>query len=133
MKHKRLWYLLNDIPNKTENGIPVSTKTKDQDTNDFCALLMESIHKENIFLIEDCTTPKEMWEALRSLHQQMTAGSQFYLLRSLMAMSVSSKDGISAHIIEIGSVGAQLRKLCQNGMVSIEEIQTASLITSLPE
>lgn len=50
-----------------------------------------------------------------------------------MFMSVSNDDEISAHIIEIGAVGARLKKLCQNGMILVEDIQTASLIASLPE
>lgn len=133
MRHKRLWYLLDPEPVKTENGIPVSTEVKERDADAFCALLMESIHEDNIFLIEDCTTPKEMWTALQGRHRQMTSGSRFYLLRTLMSMSVADDEDISAHIIEIGSVGAKLRKLCKNGSISIEDIQTASLIASLPE
>lgn len=94
---------------------------------------MESIHKDNIFLIEDCSSLKEMWEALRDRHRQMTSGSRFYLLRSLMAMSVTDDNDISSHIIKIGSLGSRLCKLCKNGMISIKDVQTASLIASLPE
>lgn len=50
-----------------------------------------------------------------------------------MAMSVTNDDNISSHIIKIGTVGARLRKLCRNGMISIKDIQTASLISSLPK
>lgn len=50
-----------------------------------------------------------------------------------MSMSVIEEKAVSAHIIEIGSVAAKLRKLCKNGSISIKDIQTASLIASLPE
>lgn len=65
MCHKRLCYLLNPIPVQNENGIPVSAEVKERDAEAFCALLMESIHEDDIFLIKDCTTPKEMWLALQ--------------------------------------------------------------------
>lgn len=133
MRHKQLWYLLDETPVKLEGGLPVSREIQERDADAFCAMLMESIHEENIFLIEDCTSPKEMWEALRDRHRQMTSGSRFYLLRSLMAMSVTDDDDISSHILEIGALGSRLRKLCKNGLISIEDIQTASLIASLPE
>lgn len=133
MRHKRLWYLLEETPVKLEGGIPVSKEIQERDADSFCTLLMESIHEDNIFLIEGCSTPKEMWEALRDRHRQMTSGSRFYLLRSLMAMSVTDDDDISSHIIEIETLGSQLLKLCKNGLIAIEDIQTASLIASLPE
>lgn len=133
MKHKHLWYLLDDVPIKLENGLPVSREIQERDSDSFCALLMESIHPENIFLIEECLTPKEMWTSLKNRHQQMTAGSRFLLLRTLMSMSVTNEDDISSHIIEIGSLGTRLRKLCVNGMISIKDVQTASLIASLPD
>lgn len=94
---------------------------------------MESVHQDNIFLIKDFSTPKEMWEALRDCLCQMTSVSQFFLLCSLMAMSVSEDNNISSHIIKIGAVGSWLCKLCKNGMILIEDVQTASLIASLPE
>lgn len=50
-----------------------------------------------------------------------------------MSMSVTNDDDVSSHIIEIGSIGARLRKLCKNRLISVEDIQTASLIVSLPE
>lgn len=133
MRHKCLWYLLDETPVKLGGGLPVSREIQERDADAFCAILMESIHEENIFLIEDCATPKEMWDALRDCHRQMTSGSQFYPLWSLMAMSVTDDDNISSHIIKIGTLGSPLRKLCKNGMISIEDVQTASLIASPPE
>lgn len=50
-----------------------------------------------------------------------------------MAMSVTDDDDISSHIIEIGTLGSRLRKLCKNGMISIEDVRTASLTASLPK
>lgn len=63
----------------------------------------------------------------------MTSGSHFYLLRTLISMSVIDDEEVSAHIIEISLVGAKLRKLCKNGSISIEDVKTASIIASLPE
>lgn len=60
MRHKRLWYLLEENPVKLEGGLPVSKEVQERDADSFCALLMESIHEDDIFLIEDCSTPKEM-------------------------------------------------------------------------
>lgn len=48
-------------------------------------------------------------------------------------MSVSDDEDISSHIIDIGTVGAQLQKLCRNGIFSINNIKTASLVASLPK
>lgn len=48
-------------------------------------------------------------------------------------MSVSENDKILSPIIEIGTIGARLRRLCKNGMILIDDIETASLIASLPE
>lgn len=50
-----------------------------------------------------------------------------------MAMSVTDNNDVSSHIIEIGTLGSRLRKLCKNGTIAIEDIQTVSLIASLPE
>lgn len=65
MRHKRLWYLLDTDSVKFGNGDPVSREVQEQEADVFCAILMESIHEDHILLIEDCSTPKEMWEALR--------------------------------------------------------------------
>lgn len=48
-------------------------------------------------------------------------------------MSVTNDDDISSHIIKIRTLGSRLRKLFKNGLIAIEDIQTASLIASLPE
>lgn len=74
-----------------------------------------------------------MWDALRDQNRQMTSGSRLFLLHSLMAMSVSDDHNISSHIIEIGTLGSRLCKLCKNGMISVRDIQTVSLLASLLE
>lgn len=63
----------------------------------------------------------------------MTAGSRFYLLQTLMSMSVTDDDDLSSQIIEIALIGTGLWKLCKNGVISVEDIQTASLIASIPD
>lgn len=80
MSHRKLLYLLDDNPVKLENNLPVLTAVQLQDANTFCAILMESIHEDNIFVIEDCTHPREMWNALKARHQQISAGSRFFHL-----------------------------------------------------
>lgn len=54
-------------------------------------------------------------------------------LKVLSSLYISDDYDISSHIIEIGSVGAQLKRICNNSRISIEDIQTASLILSLAE
>lgn len=50
-----------------------------------------------------------------------------------MAMSVTDDEDILSHIIRLERWDLDYENFAKNGMISIEDIQTASLIASLPE
>lgn len=133
LKAKKLRYLLDDIPSKKEDGIEVSTVVKAHDADLFNDLLISSIHHENIELLSHTTIPKEMWESLRSTHQRSTAGTRFYYIRQMMTCQLADEsEAITEHLIEMSRVAGRLRKLCPRGMISIDDLEIASMTASLP-
>lgn len=132
-KQKKLWYLLDDIPAKLENGVPVFSVTVAEDSDSFCALIISSIHEDNIEIIQETDTSKGMWAALLNAHHHTSAGSCFFYLRPLMSVSGNEEDDIPSLILDIKSLGSRLSKICRDRKISIEDIQVASLTSSLPE
>lgn len=132
-KSKKLWYLLDETPVKLENGLPVSAAAMAEDSDTFCALVIATVHEDNIEIMQGNKTPKTMWTALKNTHHHTSAGSRFFYLRSLMTVSAEEEDDIPALILEIKSLGTKLTKLCKDGKITIEDIQVASLTTLLPE
>lgn len=133
LKQKKLWYLLNDDPIKTENGLRVSAGVVAHDNITFCSQIIEIIHPDNIDALDGASNPKDMWHRLKSAHLHESSGSRYFLLRSLMAKEADSSDNIPSLILEIQSLGVKLKKLCKIGMISVEDIQVASLTSALPD
>lgn len=133
LRAKKLCYLLDPIPSKREGGIEVSTQIKADDADLFNDVLIKSIHPDNIDMISHTTTPKDMWEALKSTHQRSTAGTRFFYIRELMGSRVEDEsDAIIQHLISVSKTAGRLRKLCVDGMISIDDLEIASLTASLP-
>lgn len=132
LKSKRLFYLINNTV-KLENGLPVSAEIRVNDENTCGALIIDSVHEDNIDLLVECTSAYEMWTALSGAHHHISAGSRYYLLRSIMNLKASDDDDIVDHLMNINRLGSRLRKLCKDGKISIEDIEVASLTSSLPQ
>ena len=66
-KYRALWYLLEGTE-KRENGLTISTERCQQDVNELCAIILASIHEDNIGLIVKYTEPSEIWAELKRSH-----------------------------------------------------------------
>lgn len=80
LKSKNLYYLIENTV-KMENGLPAPASTRANDENLCGALLIKSVHEENIDLLVECTTAAAMWNALSNAHHHVSAGSRYSLLR----------------------------------------------------
>lgn len=60
-------------------------------------------------------------------------GSKFYHLRLLMNMNYTDDDDIGQHLMTISKTAACLIKICSDGMLSVNDIENAAVISSLPE
>lgn len=131
LKVKNLWYLVEGTI-KMEDGLPVAATTVASDENPFGALLIDSIHEDNIDLLVEAKTAKSMWNSLETAHHHTSAGTRYHLLRSLMALQVSDDDDIIDHLLNISKLGTRLRKMCRDGKISVDDIKVAALTSSLP-
>lgn len=131
LKSKRLYYLIDNTI-KMENGLPVSAETQLNDENLCGALIIESVHEDNVDLLVECGNVAKMWKALSGAHHHVSAGSRYSILRLIMNLKVSDEDNIIDHLMNINRLGTRLRKLCKDGKISIEDIEVASLTSSLP-
>lgn len=132
LTYQKLWYLLEGGV-KLENGIPVSTDRRQEDLNELCAILLSSIHKDNISLIVQYTDPSKIWEALKHSHMNTSSGTKFYHLRVLMNTSYVKGKDMNQHLMLISKTPTCLRKLCKNGLFSVDEFENAAVISSMPE
>lgn len=132
LTYRKLWYLL-DGGVKLENGIPIATDRRQEDVNELCAILMSSIHEDNISLIVQYTDPSKIWEALKHSHMNTSSGTKFYHLRVLMNTSYVDGEDMNQHLMLISKTATCLRKLCKNGLLSVDDIENAAVISSLPE
>lgn len=130
--YKELWYLLKDTEKK-ENGIEISEERRQKDVNALCAILLSSIHEDNISLIVMHTDPAKIWAELKHTHMNTSSGSKFYYLRLLMNTSYTNGEDIGTHLTTISKMATCLRKLCKKGMLSVDDIKNASVISSLPD
>lgn len=131
LKSKRLYYLIDNTV-KMENGLPVSAETRVNDENLCGAIIIKSVHEDNVDLLVECGSVSEMWKALSGAHHHVSAGSRYSILRSIMNLKVSDDDDIIDHLMNVNRLGTRLRKLCKDGKISIEDIEVASLTSSLP-
>lgn len=76
---KNLWYLVEGTI-KTEDGLPVAATVVAADENRFGALLIDSIHEDNIDLLVEATNSKSMWHRLETAHHHTSAGTRYHLL-----------------------------------------------------
>lgn len=133
LKEKKLWYLLDAIPSKIEDGVEVSHQKTAEGADPFNDLLVGSIHHKNIELIGHTTIPSEMWESLWLTNQGSTSGTRFYYIRQLItAHVVNEPEVITGHLIKMSRIAVQLRKLCPNGTISIDDLGIESMTASLP-
>lgn len=108
------------------------TQTKADNADAFSALLIDSIENDNIELVSHTTVPKEMLSALQST-QRATSGTCYYYIRQLMTTCVEDDfDAILEHLSKISKVEGCLRKLCEDGKLSIDDLEVASLTALLP-
>lgn len=132
LKSKNLYYLIKTTV-KLENGLPVLVNTRANNENLCGALFIDSVHKDNIDLVVECNSSSEMWTSLSNAHHHVSAGSRYSLLRSIMNLKVSDEDDIIDHLMNVNRLGTRLRKLCKDGKITIEDIEVASLTSSLPQ
>lgn len=133
LKSRKLYYLLADTPTKKENGLETSTASKLDNLDLFGALLVDVIHIDNIDLINHTTVPYAMWKSLESSHLWATSGTKFYYIRQMMVTRVEDDfDAITNHLLKVQKVGGRLQKLCKDGKISVDDLEIASLTTSLP-
>lgn len=123
---KKLWYLIED------DGSKIEETQRANDKNTLISFLLQNIHEEKIGTIMGISEPKLMWEELQSSHLLNSSGSRYYHLRKLMNLPVASDDGIKEHLMQINSIGTSLHKLSNNGMIAVEDIKVAALLSLLP-
>lgn len=109
--YKELWYIIGGTVKK-ENGVPISTEQKQKDINALCAILLSSIHEDNISLIVKHTDPTKIWLELKNTHMNTSSARKFYYLRLLMNTSYTDRDDIGTHLTTISKTSTCLRKLC---------------------
>lgn len=131
LKVKNLWYLVEGTV-KTEDGLPVSASIVAADENLFGALLIDSVHEDNIDLLVEAPNSKSMWRCLEAAHHHTSAGTQYHLLRSLMGLRIGEEDDIIDHLLNISKLGTRLRKMCKDSKISVDDIEVAALTSSLP-
>lgn len=74
LKVQNLWYLVEGSV-KMEDGLPASTTVVAGDENIFGALLIDSVHNDNIDLIVEATTARTLWRNLEAAHHHTSAGT----------------------------------------------------------
>lgn len=79
LKVKNLWYLVEGTV-KIEDGLPVAASVVAADENLFGALLIDSIHEDNIELLVESTNANSMWRKLEGAHHHTSAGTRYHLL-----------------------------------------------------
>lgn len=131
LKARKLWYLIEGTI-KRENGIPFGEENRLSDSDSLISCILENVHEENINLIMNITSPREIWNELQSSHLLNSSGTRYCYLRSLMCLSVPDEDRVKDHLLLIDNIGSSLRMICIDGKISIKDIKIAALTSSLP-
>lgn len=131
LKARKLWYLIEGTTKK-ENGIPIGEETRLSDSDSLISCILENVHEENINLIMNINSPREMWNELQSSHLLNSFGTRYYYLGSPMGLSVPDEDSVKDHLLLLDNIGSSLSKISVDGKISIEDIKIAALISSLP-
>lgn len=128
LEYHSLWYLLEGTKQR-ENGLVISTDRQQQDVNELCVILLVSVmHEDNIGLFVKYTEPSEIWVELKRSHMTLSSRNKFYYLRVLINTSFNESKDIGQHPMSISKTATCLRKLCKDGMLSVDSIENAAVI-----
>lgn len=94
------------------------------------ATIALSIEQSQYPLIKDCSTAKDMWEALKQYHEKTTAASQLSLLIRLCDAKVGEEGDVEKHLLDMDVLFEQLQSA---GLVLDEKLQIAMVLRSMPE
>lgn len=64
IKSKNLWDLIDPTEPKDEDAVKHTQVEKDK----LVALILQSIHQDNVKLLTELKTPSEMWDTLKATH-----------------------------------------------------------------
>lgn len=74
-----------------------------------------------------------MYLALRSAHQNTSAGSKYMHLRSMMAEQAVDTDDVGKLLGQMDNLRQKLRNICPDGNVTIDDVYISSVISALPD
>lgn len=124
---EKVWKTISQSP-------PTGTELTSWNVSDESAkaLIALSVEDNQLSLIMDKTSAKEMWKALQEFHQKSTAVNKMTLLRNMFDTKMNESTPVEEHIEEMTNY---LQKLNDLGVQAFndDEIKTAILLSSLPE
>lgn len=92
-----------------------------------------NIKYSQILYIQDTTTTKEAWTALKEVHQGMGMNGRMVLMQLLWGLRMLEGDGMAQHLNLFREIGKQLRSLSENGK-GIDDTELVTILTlSLPQ
>lgn len=99
-----------------------------------CFIIASRFHEENYPIIQPVSNnARRMYLALRSAHQNFSAGSRYMHLRSMMSEQATDTDDVSRLLGPMENLCNKLQNVCPEGTVTIDDVYISSVIAALPE
>jgi len=112
-----------------DTDTPASTSKDDQ----AFTIITLNIKDSQIPYIQDATTAKEAWTALREVHQGIGMNGRMVLMQRLWGLRMSEGDDMAQHLNLFRELSNQLQSLSEDGK-GMEDTELVTILTlSLPE
>jgi len=126
LKEKGLLTAIEEELDKTDS------KAVARDNAAFTILTL-NVKDSQITQIQECSTAKEAWEALRTVHQGIGATGRMVLMQRLWALRLVEGEDMAEHLNRFRELANQVQSLSGNGK-AIDQSELVTLLSlSLPD
>lgn len=128
---KKIWGNVDGTKEKPEDNEENAQQLASWKENDNLALMYitQGLAKSQLSLVINCTTSKEMWDRLCTVHEQKNSTSIHMLQAKFFDYKMDPKEDITAHITKVESLAQQLADM---GQPQTEQAIITKILCSLP-